>query len=115
MQLITLPTIYSGATWRVKLTWRNPNGTLVNLTGCSALLQVRDASSVLLIELSSGNGRISFDALNGLIYLLITAIDSSSLQFTFAKFDLVITMSNGDIMRLFGGNISALPLISHGS
>lgn len=49
---LNLPVIEKGATYRHTLTWTDSTGTAINLTGCTAKLQVRAsaASSTVILE-----------------------------------------------------------------
>ena len=53
-------TIYQGATFRKRLTWKGPlpAQTPIDLTGCTARMQVRPEveSSTVLLELTTANG-----------------------------------------------------------
>ena len=56
-------TIYQGATFRKRLTWKGPlpAQTPIDLTGCTARMQVRPEveSSTVLLELTTANGGIT--------------------------------------------------------
>lgn len=105
--------LYENATYRHRLTYLNPDNTPVDLTGCTALMQVRDAAGApVLLELSTTNGMIELGGVSGTIDIVISQPVIDGLAKTTAKHDFLLTQSNGDIMRLFEGYLSVLPGIT---
>ncbi|CAB4169237.1 hypothetical protein UFOVP1516_67 [uncultured Caudovirales phage] len=104
---LNLPVIEKGATYRHTLTWTDAIGAAINLTGCTAKLQVRTSitSSTVVLELSSVNNRIIITPLTGVIELYISATDTMALSGTGGVYDLEIYFSNGDITRLIEGSV----------
>lgn len=104
---IALPVIEKGATYKHTLTWNDSLGAPINLTGCSAKLQIRTSvtSQTVLIELSTLNGRLILTPLLGIIQLYISATDTTSLIGTGGVYDLEVTFANGEITRLIEGTI----------
>lgn len=107
-------TIYQGATFRKRLTWKAPNGTPIDLTGCSARMQVRNevGSDVVLIGLSTVNGRITLGGVAGTIDLWIADEDTTLIAWESGVFDLEITHPGGDVTRLAQGSISVSPEVT---
>lgn len=62
-------TIYQGATFRKRLTWTAPGGTPVDLTGCTARMQVRAevGSPTVLLSLTTVNGGITLGGALGAV------------------------------------------------
>lgn len=104
---LNLPVIEKGATYRHTLTWTDSTGTAINLTGCTAKLQVRAsaASSTVILELSNTNNRIIITPLTGVISLYISATDTMALSGLGGVYDLEIYFANGDITRLVEGKV----------
>jgi len=103
---LNLPPIEQGATYRHTLYWKQKNGNAVNLTGCTAKLQVRESiNSTVLVELSTFNNRISIIPIEGKIVLYISDEDTTLLSAASAVYDLEVYMSNGDTFRLVEGRI----------
>jgi hypothetical protein len=103
--------INQGTTFRQQLVWKSGTPlTLVDLTGCQAKLQVKSSSSssVVLLELSTANGRITLGGIAGTIDFFVSAADSAALSFTFAVYDLQITLSSGDITKVVKGSFTIL-------
>lgn len=112
--LLHLPSINVGAAYRHRLTWLNPDNTPVNLTGCTAALQVRESHQAesALLELTTENGRISLGGIAGTIDLFIDKNITSAINWQAGKYDLLITFSNGEPTRLCEGNFNAKPAIT---
>lgn len=105
--------LYENATYRHRVTYCNPDNTPVDLTGCTALMQVRaTAGTPVLLELSTANGMIELGGVSGTIDIVISQPVIDGLSKTTAKHDFLLTQSNGDIMRLFEGYFSVLPGIT---
>ena len=113
--------IFQGATFSQTLYWEvgNPPAP-VNLTGYTAKLQVRSShkSKVVILELSTSNGRITLgtggDMTTGAINLSISATDTAQLSICDdAKpvYDLEMTNS-GVVSRILQGNVIIAPEVT---
>ena len=107
-------TIEQGATFNRKLTWTNKNKTPINLTGYTAKMQVRKnpSDSVVLIELSTSNGRIAITGLTGAIELTISATDTTAITWKGGVFSLELTSPGGVVTRLLEGTVTVSPEIT---
>ena len=97
------------ATFKKRLIWSNKNKRPLNLTGYTALMQIRsslDEGSTLYMTLSQANGRITITPLAGTIDLLITAADTAVLPWSEAYYDLIITAPDTTVTRLLEGKIT---------
>ena len=97
-------TVEQGATWSRDLTIKNPDNTVMNLTGYSARMQVRkdvDASSPL-VELSTTNGQIVITPLLGKLTLSLSATQTASLS-KGGVYDLEIVSGGGEVTRVIEG------------
>lgn len=97
------------SSWNQKLNYRQKvNGRPVNLTGCTAKMQLRasPSSTEVLFELSTENGRIKSMSSNGYIELVITDEDTGGITFQSAVYDLVISFPDGTKKRLIEGKIT---------
>ena len=113
--------IEQGATFRQQFQWFNPDGTTpIDLTGCSAKSQWRASidSTEVLIELSTANGKIVIDAVQGMVTLHLSAVETAALQFTAAVYDLEISfpLIAGEVptYRLAKGKIKVSKEITRG-
>lgn len=107
-------TIYQGATFRRRLTWKAPSGAPIDLTGCSARMQVRPsvASPIVLLGLSSDNGRIALGGASGTIELHLSAADTAAIAWDAGVFDLEVEDAAGDVVRLAAGSIKVSPEVT---
>lgn len=101
-------TIYQGATFRKRLTWKSPSGVPIDLTGCTARMQVRSevGSPTVLIELSTVNDRIVLGGANGTTDLYISDEDTAAIAWDGGVFDIEITHPGGDVTRLGQGYLN---------
>ena len=109
-------TIYQGATFRKRLTWTAPSGTPVDLTGCTARMQVRPEveSPTVLLELTTANGGITLGGVAGTIELFVSDDASTLFTWTAGVWDLEIEFPGGDVRRLAQGSISVSPEVTRG-
>lgn len=101
--------LFQGATWDRTFTWESPPGTPVNLTGCTARLQLRVRDSdpdPPLLELTSQNGGITLGGAAGTVAVVITPAQSSALAFKTANYDLEIVWPSGRVDRFLQGTIT---------
>ena len=103
---MNFPAIEKGATYRYSFKWFNPDKvTPIDLTGSTAKIHVRESvtSSTVLLELSTENGRISFDIPTGKISFYVSDEDTGALTGLGGVYDLEIYHNNGDVTRLTEG------------
>lgn len=110
-------TVYQGATFRRRLRWTGPKPTLtpIDLTGCTARLQVRSdrKSAVVLVELSTSNGGIALGDAAGTVDLYLSAEATAAFAWAAGVWDLEITHPGGDVTRLAQGSVSVSPEVTH--
>lgn len=109
-------TIYQGATFRKRLTWKAPSGTPIDLTGCTARMQVRSEveSAVVLLNLTTENGGIALGGVSGEVDLYVSPADTSAINWDGGVFDLEIIHPGGEVTRLAQGSISVSPEVTRG-
>lgn len=103
------------ATFSLPLTWQDASGATINLTGYTALMQVRDSTGALIIELSTTDGRIVVGAAAPNIVLGIAAPDVEALPAQGAaawSYDLLLTSPGGVVTRLLAGSFAVAPGVS---
>lgn len=111
--------IYQGATFFESWAWSTAPDessayTPVDLTGCTARMQVRakiDATTPLL-TLTTENGGISLGGTAGTIELLIDADDTAALTWTSGVYDLEIVYPGGQVTRLAYGSVTVSPEVT---
>jgi hypothetical protein len=99
-------TIYQGATFRQRFRWL-AGGVPVDLTGCTARMQVRedaDAPDVLL-ELTTENDGITLGDDEGTVDLFVSDEDTAAIDWDGGAWDLEIAHPGGDVTRLLMGSV----------
>lgn len=107
--------IDQGATFSKVFTWKTGTPYLpVDLTGCTALMQIRATldDPVVLLLLSTANARIALGGVAGTITLTVSAADTTLITWLTAVYDLQIVLANGTIRRLLGGNVTVSPEVT---
>lgn len=100
-------TIYQGATYRKRFRWI-AGGVPVDLTGCTARMQVREDidSTTALLTLTTGNGDIDLGGIDGTIDLLISAADTEAIYWDGGVWDLEIVHPDMTVTRIAMGSVS---------
>ena len=102
-----------GATFSRIVTWKNSAGVLVNLTGYTAEMQIRENydSTSPALTLSTSNGRISLGGAAGTITLTVQA---SAMNFDAGRYvhDLELTSGSGAVTRLTMGSFVLRPEVT---
>ena len=107
-------TIYQGATFRKRLTWSAPSGTPIDLTGCTARMQVRSdvGSPTALLSLTTENDGIVLGGALGTIELYVSDEDTAAITWDGGVWDLEIVHPGGEVTRLAQGSISVSPEVT---
>lgn len=107
-------TIYQGATFRKRLTWTAPGGTPIDLTGCTARMQVRSdvESPTALLSLTTENDGIVLGGALGTIELYVSDEDTAAITWDGGVWDLEIVHPGGEVTRLAQGSISVSPEVT---
>lgn len=95
-----------GATKRIHLTLKDSQGALVDLTGYTALMQIRknENSKVVIVSLTELDG-LTLGGVAGTIVITFSKTLTSSLNFNEAKYDLKID-SGSEEKRLLEGKVT---------
>ena len=99
-------TIEQNSTWDKLLTWKDSLGALVNLTGKRARMQIRDAKGVLIVDLSTENGKIVLGGAAGTIRLILDVADTKKMSNVPMFYDLKIIEPSGAEHRKLKGKIN---------
>lgn len=109
-------TIYQGATFRKRLAWTGPAParTPIDLTGCTARMQVRPEidSDTVLLTLTTENGGITLGGVAGTIELLVSDEASTAFTWLSGAWDLEIEHPSGEVTRLAYGTVSVSPEVT---
>lgn len=103
--------IEQGTSYTKRLVWRDKNKRPVPLTGYSARMQIRPtvASTEVILELSTVNGRITLGA-GGAITLTLNPSETSQLKA--GVYDLELTDGDGRVTRLIEGKVTVSPEVT---
>lgn len=116
--------IEQGATVDLPLQYRDSTGSPVDLTGCEARMQIREApGSAVLVEFNSAltaNGFIFLsgpaerreDGANGNIRIVLSAANSAALPAFRGRYDLEIQFADETVVRLLEGQVRIEPEIT---
>lgn len=109
-------TIYQGATFRKRLTWSGPTvpHTPIDLTGCTARMQVRSEveSPAVLLSLTTENGGIALGGALGTVDLYISDEDTGAITWETGVWDLEIVHPGGEVTRLAQGSVGVSPEVT---
>lgn len=98
--------ILQGETFEKRITWKDQSGNVVDLSGYSAKMQIRNSKSQtapLIVELSTTNGKIVI--VDNVIIITIAASETASMNFTIGYYDLELTKASV-VKRLLQGSVT---------
>ena len=100
--------IEQGATFGQTLTLKDSSNALINLTGFTGAMSLKEKpdSSATVLSLTTANGRMTIGGNAGTIQLLISATDTGNLTPDDGVFDLEITSGAGVVTRIIEGTYS---------
>lgn len=110
-------TLYQGETFRHRFKYQNTDGTAVDISGCTARMQVRasaDAVDPPLLDLTTVNGRLVISGTLGLIDVVVAAADLLYGVMTWNRgvYDLELVWPSGIVDKLAYGNVKVVPEIT---
>ena len=97
-----------GATFGIVITWRDENDALVDLTGYTARMQIRETAkdAAQIIELTTENGRIALGGALGTITLSIAVADTEAITDERGAYDLELINPSTEVTRLIKGQVT---------
>lgn len=116
-----------GETFRLSLVYATPGASEadppvpVDLTGATAAMQVRERyGATVLAEITTENGGISIEPLEGVIEIVLTDAQTDAMGVkegstkprTSALYDLEVTLGSGDVKRVVEGTVTINPNIT---
>lgn len=106
--------IDQGATFQLLITWNDPSGTPINLTGYTARMQIRPTqpSSTIVLELTTENGGITLGGLAGTISLFASATATAAITADSGVYDLELASAGGIVTRLLQGSVTFNPEVT---
>lgn len=105
--------IDQGADWFFNVTYEQPAGTPVNITGYTAALQLRSLpeSTTAVLSLTTGSG-ITITGSSGLVAVHATAVQTGAIIAGDYYYDLEITSPQGIVTRLVQGQALVNPQVT---
>lgn len=105
--------IDQGADWFFNVTYEQPAGTPVNITGYTAALQLRSLpeSTTAVLSLATGSG-ITITGSSGLVAVHATASQTGAIVAGDYYYDLEITSPQGIVTRLVQGQALVNPQVT---
>jgi hypothetical protein len=105
--------IDQGADWFFNVTYEQPAGTPVNITGYTAALQLRSLpqSATAVLSLTTGSG-ITITGAAGLVAVHATAVQTGAIVAGDYYYDLEITSPQGIVTRLVQGQAILNPQVT---
>ena len=102
-----------GSDYSLSLTYKDPTGNVIDLTGYTARMDVRMTHTTpsKIISLTTENGMIQLDAANGVINLSIDAANTANLAATNSVYDLELVTGN-NVLRLIEGKFAVTPEVT---
>lgn len=99
-------TIEQGTTFQFAVTYRDSDGVLVNLTGYTARMQIRErvSSTTTLLDVSTSD-YITLGGAAGTVTVSVPAATTAAMDFTRGVYDLEIESSSGVVTRLLQGDV----------
>jgi hypothetical protein len=90
------------------------DGTIVNLTGYTARMQVREkhTSTTTILDLTTANGGIEINGPLGLITIKVSATDSALLPAKCFVYDLEIVSGSSIVYRIVEGTFTVTPEVT---
>lgn len=99
--------IEQGATFSATLEYRDSEYALIDLSGYTARMQIRETinATEFLIEATTGNSMITLGGALGTILIEIPAEDTAALTVTRAVYDLEIIDGDDKVTRIIKGTV----------
>ena len=87
--------------------YKDPDDNVIDLTGSTAKMQVRDVTGQkLAFTLTSPSGGITIDGAEGKVTVKMTPTQTKKMFYPKSVYDLIIVDSNTNRIKLLGGYIS---------
>ena len=101
--------IFRGKTLNFEIIWGGASP--IDISGCQASLQSRDAQGNLMLDLSTGNGGIVIDGPNGKLSFSASPTITGQVKKA-GYYEVEMTTAGGDVYRVISGGISPVEEIA---
>ena len=100
-------TLDQGADRTIINTWKDSEGALMDLTGYTGVMQIRESKygTEALLELTTENGGLAMGGVAGTITMVFTDTQTAALDFDEGTYDLLLYDSTMKARRLLQGKI----------
>ena len=99
--------IEQGATLSLPIVWKDSSGTVINITGYTARMQVRQSvnSPTVLLSATTANGKLVIDGAAGKVTITLSASDTASITWLTGVYDLELVSGGGEVNRVLEGRL----------
>lgn len=106
--------VQQGAAFKLNVLAQNADKSAMNLAGYSGRMQVRASASdpSILMEASTANGYITINAPGGIVMINVPASVTDPMTWTDGVWDLEISASASEVIRLAEGFASLSPEVT---
>ncbi len=107
-------TIEQGADFSKSFVLKNPDGSVKDLTGHTARMQVRQYvfEDTVLLEATTANGGITLNVVTGTLTVKFSSALTSALTMKSGVYDIELINSTGEVNRLLKGSVSFDPEVT---
>lgn len=100
--------IEQGATLSLPIVWKDSDGNVVDLTGYTARMQVRQTvpATTILLSATTENGKLVIEGVDGKVTILLSAEDTTAITWLTGVYDLELISGDGVVTRLLEGSVS---------
>lgn len=95
-----------GATLALTFTWKDENGTAIDLTGYSAAMKVRPHASSDSVIFTAGTSNLTVGTTSGTIALSVSSTATAALAAGTYAYDLELTSGSSVVTRLLEGKFT---------
>jgi hypothetical protein len=98
--------IEQGATLSLPIIWKDSDGNVINITGYTARMQVRQTrpSTTVLLSATTENGKLVIDGSNGKVTISLSA--TAAITWLTGVYDLELASPGGVVTRLIEGSVT---------
>ena len=106
--------IEQGTTFNPVLTYQDADANLIDLTGYTARMKIKDArtDTAALEEITTENGGITLGGVAGTIALLFTDTETTAMTWETGVYDLEIISGSNIVTRLLQGTVTVSPEVT---
>ena len=100
-----------GATFKMDVKWKDPNGNPIDNSGYAAHMQMRKnyGDPTVIMEFSTANTAIVLDGASGMIHIDGLAALTEAITQRYGVYDLKMFAPNGDVYRILKGTVDFDP------